>query len=132
MMNKTIIIFLILICSACLTTRSYSAFRDPTAPPAEFSAQAADSSSLYKLDAILVSSDRKLAVINGENKQIGDIVLNERIVAIGDNTVQLDGPYGKMTLFLLGKTIKNLPKITRPKGQREVNPCTDARKELCY
>ena len=126
-MNKTKMIISVLLGCLLCTQQLFAAFRDPTSPPAEFLSQSAESPSLFNLDAILIAKDRKFAVINGIDKRMGDEILGEHVVAIDDNTVQLQGPSGRITLFLLGRPIKQFPN-----GKREGNPCMDASKGHCY
>jgi len=66
------------------------------------------SPSLFVLNAIVIARDRRIAVINGLSKKIGDEILGEHVTVIHENTVQLEGPSGKITLFLFGKSIKQL------------------------
>ena|SRR3990167_6073284 len=80
---------------------------DPTRPagyvemtPSRFTA--------WELTAILISPERRVAVINSQPVQVGDQLLGETVIAIEPNTVQLEGADGTMTLFLLDKTIQQV------------------------
>ena len=84
-----------LIVIAC--TMSYGQMRDPTKPEASMSSV----NNGYTLTAIMISSDKKIAIINGQVTHIGDDVDGSKVINIGVNTVELDGPNGKMTLTLM-------------------------------
>lgn len=105
-MNKKIAGLLILVALLPLSL-AYAELRDPTRPEVVIQTSAT-STSLFKLEAILIANDRKIAVINGLNLKIGDPILGEHITAINKNTVQLSGPGGKITIFLLDKDVKKL------------------------
>lgn len=105
-MNKKIAKLLIFIALLPFSL-AYAELRDPTRPEVVIQTSAA-SVKLFELNAILIAKDRKIAVINGLNLKIGDPILGEHITAINKNTVQLSGPGGKITLFLLDKNVKKL------------------------
>lgn len=102
----------------------FAALRDPTRPPANIQGQIVMSPSAFVLNAIIRGHNRKVAVINGLNKQVGDEILGEHITVIYDNTVQLEGPSGKITLFLFGKPIK---RYFQTVCKRTWNVCRDLR-----
>jgi hypothetical protein len=83
---------------------SYAELRDPTRPEIDMSSS--NHVTPFELTGIIVSRDRKIAVINGWNLRIGDEIAGERVIAINDNTVQLQSAGGKITLFLFDKSIK--------------------------
>lgn len=110
MVNR-LIYFLICLFITLSVKVVHAELRDPTTPPIVKGIDIPKiNASLFSVTAIILSNDRKLAVINGEYKTIGDEVLGNRINDIGKNTVQLEGPSGKITLFLLGKPIKHVAK----------------------
>lgn len=85
-------------------THIFAQLRDPTRP---VSFTDTDSSSPWQLSAIIISAKRRVAVINDKSMQIGDIVFDQKVIAIESNYVILEGPEGKMTLYLLDKQIKH-------------------------
>lgn len=91
-----------------LSGKLYAEMRDPTQPEIFVPSQIVSSKSLYTLSGIIFSPTRKIAVINGQYLKPGDQILGERIMDITENTVQLQGPDGKITLFLIDKPIKRL------------------------
>lgn len=125
MINNKRLAFIVLIAGILSTPQIYAELRDPTRPPASFNGEAPVSSNLFLLNATIIAPDHKIAVINGVDKRIGDEILGQYITDINENTVQLTGPNGKITLFLIGKSIKNLPST-----KREKNICTEVKKEF--
>lgn len=96
-----------LVCLLCLQG-VYAELRDPTRPAKYVdnpSTESVDTSKL-ELGLTLVSSDRKVVVINGLTLRVGDEVGSERIVTIESNCVRLVGPTGNITLFLLDEPVK--------------------------
>jgi hypothetical protein len=124
-MNKTILAILIFLGSILCSQLIYAELLDPTRPPANVYGQTIVSPALFVLNAIVVAHDRKFAVINGLNKQIGDEILGEHVTAIHENTVQLEGPSGKIILFLFGKPIKQ--SLFQSVCKRKWNVCMDVR-----
>lgn len=100
---RNILYFFLLLLS---TSPSWAQLRDPT-QPYNFSekAQSAQINS-WELNAVLISSERRIAVINGQPFKLGDEVGGEKIVQVESNRVQLEGADGKITLFLLDTIVK--------------------------
>ena len=79
---------------------------DPTRPP-DPSEHAQESTGSWELTGIIISSTRRLAVINGKTVRVGDILQGgNKVTSIETNTVQLDGPGGKIILNLLENPVK--------------------------
>jgi len=100
-------IFFIWIVSLLFFSSVHAELRDPTMPtlnPAKFSNQLQS----LKLSGIIFSYGRKIAIINGEKKKAGENIMGYRILFIKQNAVQLEGPSGKITLFLLDNSVKKL------------------------
>jgi hypothetical protein len=57
--------------------------------------------SVLTLNGILVSHDRRIAMINGKIMQVGDHIGNVMVIAISANTVELRGEVGTLLLTLL-------------------------------
>jgi hypothetical protein len=79
--------------------------RDPTRPEL-FAAQTTDQP--LTLNAILISPDRRLAIINGLYLKVDDQINENKVISIEPNVVRLTGPSGTITLYLLGKPIKQV------------------------
>lgn len=107
-MRRKLLCFVILILTSFGGRLLFAELRDPTMPPMKIDQIPRLNAGLFQVNAILLSYDRRIAVINGEYKKVGDAILGSRITAINKNTVQLEGPSGKITLFLLGKPVKRL------------------------
>ncbi len=97
-LNRMITFFLTLFISYLPTAMAVT-IQDPTRP-ALFKEHTIDSGQLT-LTAILISSDRKIAMINGKLLKIGDEVGGYKVNAIDSNTVQLEGISGTITLYLV-------------------------------
>lgn len=80
--------------------------RDPTRPDFYVPAGTTNQSMQLNLTGITISSDHRFAVINGNTLKIGDNIGSNKVIAIESNTVQLEGPGGKITLHLFGQSIK--------------------------
>jgi MSHA biogenesis protein MshK len=86
---------------------AYAELHDPTRPANYLQKQVAPGApEELHLDAVIVSPDRRIAVINGQYLSMGDEIVGSHIVDIQANTVQLDGPGGRITLLLFGKSVK--------------------------
>lgn len=76
---------------------------DPTRPPnfnvGQESARVINN--VWELEAIFISSQKKIAIINGQTVQEGDPIMGAIVYSIEPNVVQLDGSSGRITLFLL-------------------------------
>jgi hypothetical protein len=127
-MNKIISAILVSLGSTLCAQLIYAELLDPTRPPANIHGQTVVSPTLFILNAVIISRGQKMAVINGFRKKIGDEILGEHVTAIHENTVQLEGPSGKITLFLFGKPIKE--SLLQGGCKREWNVCMDARKQF--
>jgi hypothetical protein len=103
------IIFLLSVLLSLGAAPIFAELRDPTMP-AELKVNPLQNNNvnMYQVEEIIISPDRRMAVINGQYKFVDDEIFGNRIVAINKNTVQLQGPSGKITLFLLGKPVKHV------------------------
>ena len=69
--------------------------RDPMRPFATAPATGGDASSAvsgprFVLTAVILAAERRVAIVNGEPRQLGDTVAGAKIVAIEANAVRLD------------------------------------------
>lgn len=83
---------------------AFANLRDPT-QPIDFTF-VPNQQGAFALSSIIISEQRKIAVINETILQVGDEILGNKVVEIEPNTVQLEGGSGRITLFLLGAPIK--------------------------
>jgi len=80
--------------------------RDPTQP--ESASLVATQPYQPGLSAVIVSTDRRLAVIDGKIVREGQMVNGNTIISIQENHVKLHGANGDTTLFLTNqKVIQN-------------------------
>src|SRR5579863_9691826 len=98
MMNKTISIMLVLLGSILGPRLIDAQLVDPTRPPPNIQGETIVSPSLFILNGVIIGPNRKIAIINGIDKKIGDEILGEHLTVINQNTVQLEGPSGRITL----------------------------------
>jgi len=79
--------------------------QDPTKPPI-FSMDERGSIKPAHLSAIIISPNRRIAVINDKMVKVNQMVEGNRVVWIHSNSVQLQGIDGKIVLVLINKSIK--------------------------
>ena len=77
--------------------------RDPTKPLHYVNKIPAITESLT-LQAVFIRSNNRSAIINGQHVNIGDVVSNYRVIAIGENLARLEKNNEKITLYLRGDT----------------------------
>lgn len=93
---------ILLIISLLYSQLSLAVFlRDPTRPP-----NALGISSGLRVDAVLISSHRKMILIDGRYLTIGDKLAGGRIIDIERGAVHLQGQGGKFTIPILSHDIK--------------------------
>lgn len=86
---------------------SEAVLRDPTQPVQYVENQtSAMTAGPLDLDLTLISENRQIVVINGLPLRIGDSISGARVMSIESNRVQLAGPSGNMTLFLIDQSVK--------------------------
>lgn len=86
------------------------ALADPTRPPNMIEVSAAESGSRASgpvLKSILLSSNRRLAVIDDRTVNVGDRVGDARVIAIDADSVKLRGTEGVTLLRLLPEVKRN-------------------------
>ena len=74
--------------------------RDPTQPPGAAETGAGGEAAGPVLQAILISPDRKVAIIDGRAVALGGKVGSERLVSISETEVRLKGSEGVRSLRL--------------------------------
>lgn len=88
--------------------------RDPTRPP-NFAMPRASEEPLQAdlvLQTVLVSPDRRNAVVNGRLVRVGDSVLGMRVVEIRESAVVLEGN-GEQRTLLLFPAVEKRPQARR-------------------
>lgn len=78
---------------------------DPTRPP-DFNISGHVGVNALKVDAIVYSKERKIAVINGMPLREGQTFEGNRVVEIEGYAVQVEGSNGRITLNLVRQPIK--------------------------
>ena len=84
---------------------------DPTRPPDYRRAPTteADTDGELRLESIVVSPDRRIAVINGRSLRIGDRIAGAQLTDIAAHTVHVRFPEGRVELRLSGHPVKSEP-----------------------
>ncbi len=84
--------------------------KDPTEPTNYSSdvsrARTSESITSFVLDAVLISENNKIAVINNNIVKIGDVIGDEKVKSIDAYSVTLVGEQGEVVLHLFGSPIK--------------------------
>lgn len=87
------------------------AYEDPTRPP-DFAGTGADAQQLnvpaWQLSSILISPERRLAVINGQTVRQGEQIGNTRVIWISATEVTLRNSTETFTVKLLSLPIKSV------------------------
>lgn len=77
------------------------ALKDPTKPAAKEAPKKSVEEEVLELNAIIISADRKVVIINRQVLQEGDWYADAKVLTIKPDQVELQGPKGKITLELL-------------------------------
>ena len=105
---RRISILLAVVCMAAASTAVAQALRDPTRPPAASAKGIAGKTeqSGWILQSVLISPERRYAIINGEVVPVGGSVAGAELVAIAEERVTLRTPEGLRVVHLF-------PDVTR-------------------
>jgi MSHA biogenesis protein MshK len=103
-------------CAALLASAAHAQqLRDPTRPPSFLRAAPAgaeaDSESGLVLQTVLLSRERRNAVISGRLLQLGDSISGMRVVDIRESAVTLAGRGESLTLQLFPAVEKRRPNV---------------------
>lgn len=91
-----------------LSPAAFADLRDPTRPENVQEVFNVNQLHSYELQAIISSQDERMAIFNNQTVRVGDQMGAFQVTEITANTVHLDSPDGKMTLFLFNQNIKKL------------------------
>jgi MSHA biogenesis protein MshK len=114
-------ILLAMVCVAVASTAVAQALRDPTRPPAASAKAVAGKTeqSGWILQSVLISPERRYAIINGEVVPVGGSIAGAELLAIAEERVTLRTPEGLRILHLF-------PDVTRL-GAADASPGTAKR-----
>ncbi len=87
-------------------------FRDPTQPLVLPDKTSEKTQGPLALQAIFISSNRRIAIINDELLKIGDEIQAQRLIAIESNFVILDNAGEKVVLYLVMQPVKKPLNVT--------------------
>jgi len=102
---------LTVVISCLLLSQSLQAqLDDPTLPPnvASISVKNADEQVIWNLSSILISSQRSIAIINGQSVKVGDTLAGARIKSISETVVKLKHRGKTISLELFPVTVKTV------------------------
>ena len=89
MRRRQLTALLLLIPSLAATALASDAMHDPTRPYSE-QPRSASPAVNFEVSAIFISSERRVAVLNGKRVVAGDVVDGAMVTAIGDGRLHLD------------------------------------------
>ncbi|HSW71205.1 MAG TPA: hypothetical protein VLH77_04425 [Gammaproteobacteria bacterium] len=92
--------------------KALASMRDPTQPAISEEQATRVQVPVWELQAIIISKGRKMAIFNGNTLYLGSEVSGFKVVKITPNTVHLEGPDGKMILFLNQRIKKPVAGLT--------------------
>ena len=100
---NNIIIAMFILANALYLQPGFAALTDPT-KPADFEAKPGSvAPATLQLNGVVISSDQKIAIINGQTVKVGDKISGKQVVDIKDDQVELLGPGGgTITLNISG------------------------------
>lgn len=79
---------------------------DPTSPEKLESPTAAASTNSWDLTGIIVSRQRRLAILRGEFVQVGTVLQGGKVIAIEPQYVEIDTGESRIKIYLIDKNIK--------------------------
>ncbi|MBU0622813.1 MAG: hypothetical protein KJ795_13330 [Gammaproteobacteria bacterium] len=112
---------------------------DPTRPAAEFlaptdsGAAAKEAATIEGLRTIIIAPDRRSAVINGEQVKLGGRIGSERLMAVCEDSVVLQGAEGRREVPLYPGVVMQSSRIKHcntPLAKPAANAAPVARKKL--
>lgn len=97
----------VLLCCLLAAVAEGARLRDPTRPPdyQDPNMSVVGKESL-KVNTIIYSKSRKIAVVNGETLQVGDKIAGFEVLSITPHAVRFKGDEGEFDLSLLQQDIK--------------------------
>jgi len=100
----------IVTCGLFVTQSVNAQLDDPTLPPniPSIVAGKVEQEAGWKLSSVLVSSQRNIAIINGQSVQVGDELAGARIQSINENIVKLKYRGEILRLELYPVTVKTV------------------------
>lgn len=114
-MIKQLIVFSIVCASLLYFEVGIAALADPT-KPANFEAKPTSGAAVpgapaapatLELRAVIISNDKRIAIINGQMLRVGEKILDKQVVKIEQDGVELLGPTGGSTVLTIsGQPIK--------------------------
>ena len=119
-----------LLCVLVASTAAAQALRDPTRPPAPASSRgAADriEQSGWVLQSVLISPERRYAIINGEVVPLGGSIAGAQLVAVAEERVTLRTQEG-LRIIRLFPDVSRLSSADASLGTTKQIPVPDAEK----
>ena len=120
----------VLICVVTASTATAQALRDPTRPPSMASARGVagrSEQSAWILQSVLISPERRYAIINGEVVKLGGSIAGAELVAVAEERVTLRTQDGLRIVHLFPDVSRLGSADPSPGATRHV-PVPDAEK----
>ena len=118
-----------LLCAVTAATGAAQALRDPTRPPAASVKGAAGKpeQSGWILQSVLISPERRYAIINGEVVPLGGLIAGAELIAVAEERVTLRTQEGLRIVHLFPDVTRLGAAQTGP-GNEKRTPAPDAEK----
>ena len=125
-------ILLAVICMGTASTAFAQALRDPTRPPAANAKGVTGSTgqSGWILQSVLISPERRYAIINGEVVAVGGSIAGAKLVAVAAERVTLRTPEGLRVVHLLPDVTKLDVAESAGTEQRVTSPGAEKRSKV--
>jgi MSHA biogenesis protein MshK len=102
-MNKMMLMLLLLLTSCTL----YAAeLRDPTQPPPGVANMQAKQGQALVVTSIIISANRRIALINGQFVKEGENIAGSKVIAIKRDYVELSSQGQKVKLYLIKQDVR--------------------------
>ena len=89
--NYSLLVTVIAVCSLLFASLLQAQLDDPTLPPnvGSIVSKKAEEETGWKLTSVLISSQRSIAIINGQHVKVGDTLAGARVQSINETGVKL-------------------------------------------
>ncbi len=118
--HKVFTVILLILISLSSSSVLAATLQDPTQPADATVAPIISGQAGLALTSILISPQRRIAIINGQVVKAGDMIADMKIIQIERNQVRLQGEEGEITLQLISQEIKRAIKQPVARNRRNI------------